>query len=1224
MTRPRIRQQYSVDVLGNIRERLTSLAGFPAFCFEMIQNAEDAGSEWIEFRFDDGHLEVGNASSFSQDDWDRITEIAHGGKPDENIGTFGVGFTSVFQYTDEPSILSSGVKVTISLRRIAENHDQTIFDEEASHPAGTTFHIPWAFEESEVRKRIDRPVVSAAQIRGFFDEACDAVPESLVFLRRLKKATLQFGDDESFYIEREDEPCGPSVTKRTVRVTHSQSGNSSSTEWLLHRHAPDSDEYPDTGNKVPEVAVGFSRRVRDSDTGRLYSYLPTQHRTGLPFHVHASFYAKSDRKGIERDGESDHVQWNSLLLQEVPRMCTRMLKSVIDTLGPQAALQLLPRSSYRSEDFDELNAIVPAIVQAVQDGLPLLYDRCEAPATPDELFLTGDLDSASIDVAESCGARFPHDDFKKFTRWLRWFGVSELHHSDLTALPLFESLEAAGTLDDADERFRDPNFRSSLYELVATLLDGDDEDSAIQQSLSQLHCAIGSRGTVVALDCLWTASDLERRCFADTYAEDEFWGVDDQSALPDSLCKRLPAFGPSDAVTHVTTPDVFRTCFAGDADRLTLLYRCVQNWLKGGVSKDDRRLLRDAAIWSRADGRFVGGRTLDLPNTDFEDPLELGVVFAHPQGTNAHSDDLQTARYCLKELGAEPLSFRSYCLKHIPDYVCEHEDEDAEDSVARYSAVLDVLRSRLRDYQDDMEIVSALRDLQIVPATDSNFHTTPQLYWPSDVLDAVFGRDQYVTPSHPMPGVTPSWQEFYEVLGIGVAPRIADVVARIRELASEDPSSGRDSSLQHLFNHLDEYSENWDDDDAAQARSLRDLPCMPATTAAGELAKPQLCYISELSTLVGTQGPCVAFFFRPRADLREALGLRDKVPVSVVVANLREHVREQTPVPQRLYGFLNHHSTDPAVRQLHDEACIDIGEGRILAGRQIYFEPIAFGRYRFHLPEELAEFTDLFEALGVRHVEDIGPDDLVEVLQEISAEWAPKNRMPDSDTLAVLEHVLVMLSQHRDDASIASAVEPLRDSKCLPRVDGLLVTPSQLVIKDHHGFAKEFGERLGTGLIEKRPTTWQLLHDVFGVPMLSEIVEETLREPERCVLNQRATQALLEKRPFVFRIVESLRASHPSGWRTNRLDDVEIYTADPLAVEFRLTACAPISVGPRAARAVYEAPANRILVARGETSDSAAFARAYANALNSEIELSVIAPLLRLVFEIDDPDTLAN
>jgi hypothetical protein len=1224
MTRPRIRQQYSVDVLGNIRERLTSLAGFPAFCFEMIQNAEDAKSEWIEFQFYDEYLEVRNSSSFSQDDWDRITEIAHGGKPEENIGTFGVGFTSVFQYTDEPSILSSQIKVTISLQRIVENHDQTISDEDATHPPGTTFHIPWAFKDSEVRERIDRPSVSPTQIRSFFDEACQTAPESLVFLRGLKRVILRYGDEESVSIERVDEPCGPSVTKRTVRVTNSRLEESLSTEWLLCRYTPSRNDYPDLGTKRPEVAIAFSQQVRDANSARLYSYLPTQHRTGLPFHIHASFFAKSDRKGIERDGESDHVNWNSLLLQEVPEVYTRMLQSVIGIFGPKAAIPFLPMSYYQSNDFNELNEIVPAIIAAVDDGLPLLYDRNDAQASPDELFLAGNIDATSVDTAESCGARFVNEDFKHLTAWLRKFRVQELNHSDLARLPLLKSLETTATVDEADERFRNPMFRSALYELVSLLLDRDEDSASTLDSISQLHCAVGSRGTVGALNRFWTANDLEHRCFADTYTEDEFWDLEVQATLPNALFQKLPAFSSTDAVAHVSEDNVFGQFFIDEADRLVLLYECVKKWLRHGVSKDERRLLRDARIWSRADGLYVSGRTLDLPNKDFRDPLNLGVVFAHPKGTETSTDELNTARHCLKELGAEPLSFRSYCLKHIPEYVSDHEGEVTTSAVAKYSEVLNVLRSRLRDYQDDEEIKDSLRVLQIVPASDSTFHTPAELYLPSDVLDAVFGSGKYLTPSHTMEEATPSWQEFYEVLGIGVTPRIADVVDRIRELAQEAPSPDRASALQHLFNHLDEYSEDKEDEVVKHARLLRDVACIPSTTGQNDLSKPQLCYISELEALVGKQGPCVAFYFRPRASLRQALGLKDKVPVSVVIANLREHVREQTPVPRRLYGYLNDHSSDPAVRQLHDEACIDIGDGRILAGRQIYFEPTSFGRYRYHLPDKLAEFTDLFEVLGVRHVAAIDPDALVEILQDISSEWSPSNRIPDENTLSVIQYVLVMLSDHLGDEALLSAVAPLRDSKCLPRPDGLLVTPSQLVIKDHQAFAKEFGDRLRTGLIEKRSNTWQLLHNVFGVPMLSEIVEEIHKEPERCVLNQRATQSLLEKRPFVLRIVETLRNTHASGWRTKRLSSLQIYVADPLEVELRLTACAPISVGPKRTPAVYDESENRILVAQGEKYDTAAFARAYASALNPEIELSHIAPLLRVVLEIDDPEMLAT
>jgi len=50
----------------------------------------------------------------------------------------------------------------------------------------------------------------------------------------------------------------------------------------------------------------------------------------------------------------------------------------------------------------------------------------------------------------------------------------------------------------------------------------------------------------------------------------------------------------------------------------------------------------------------------------------------------------------------------------------------------------------------------------------------------------------------------------------------------------------------------------------------------------------------------------------------------------------------------------------------------------------------------------------------------------------------------------------------------------------------------------------------------------------------------------------------------------------------------------------------------------------RILMAQGESLSAAAFARAYAQALNPEIELSLIVPLLCTVFEIDDPDQLSS
>lgn len=1225
MTQPRIRSRYSVDVLGNIRERLTSLAGFPAFCFEMLQNAEDAKSEWIELRFRDECLEVANGSTFSQDDWDRITEIAHAGKPVENIGTFGVGFTSVFQYTDEPSILSGGTRVTFSLMRIASGEDDTILQEETEHAPGTTFVIPWAIVHTPVRERLDQPTVSPETIGQHFETACDALTRGLLFLKNVKRATIRYGD-RCVQVDRSDAALGTLAIRRTIAVRTDQDPERRSVEWFLRRSYPDPAAFP-AGAKKPELALALPLDQAGDLSGRLYSFLPTQHGTGLPFHIHGSFFAKSDRKGIERDGESDHVEWNSRLLQEVSELFTKSLQDLIEHVHYRAALRVLPPHNFQSSDLPELSTLVNDVVVAVREGLPLLRDRQSRAAAPGDLFLGTGLPDHLLNVAEACGARFPDDSCCQSIGWLRKFGLTSLQHNNLASLWLFADLCTADDSEQANDLYRDETFRASVYELVAHLLDSAEEDSDADSTLSALCCALGSKGSIVPLNCLWVASELEYQTFAGTYEDDEFWAQSDQSVLPESLIERLPRYGALPASGHLVTDVVFDTHFAQSPERLSRLYDCVVHWTKEGVTDKERTALREAPIWLRADRQFVPLRQLDLPSTAFVDPLDLGVVFSHPLAESAPSGTVQAVRESLKKLGAEPLSFRAYCTKHLPSYVRSHESESDAVASERYVQVLEVLRSELRRFQDEGDIRQAVSGLAIIPSTNSGFRTASELYWPSEVLDAVFGKSAYPMPNHELPDATPSWQELYDVLGIETTPRIVDVVERIKALANTAATKERDESLRHLFLYLDDAAELWGDDDGDLVETLNDVACLPAEPTSEGLATPASCYTSDMRTLVGSQGRCVSFFFRPRAALRDALRLRDTVKPAVVVANLKDRVANRQSVPREIYRFLNGVAADSSVLALRDVPCIDIGEGRVLKGSQIFFEPIAFGKYRFHLPEALAEFTDLFEALGVRHRQEIDPDALVDVLRDVASEWSPGNHVPDDSTLEVIQYVLVELSaclESGDVEALRIAVASIADLKCLPREDGLLVRSSELVLKDHQGYAKEIGERLGSSLIEKRPSTWRVLHSVFGVPMLSDIVEERLCEPEQCVQHRRATEIALSKILFVVRIVESLRGSHPDGWAVDNLENLQLYTANPLNIELGLTACAPLRVGPRAAKAYFDSETQRILLAQGESLRSAAFARAYAQALNPEIELSFIVPLLRTVFGIDDPDELAS
>jgi len=116
-----LRHDYGVDIFGTIAEKLSSLSGFPAMAKELVQNADDEQSEYIEFDFCDNGLHVTNASIFDDDDFKRISNIASRGKETEphKTGEFGIGFISVYQISDHPELQSAGRKYVFSPEEIA-------------------------------------------------------------------------------------------------------------------------------------------------------------------------------------------------------------------------------------------------------------------------------------------------------------------------------------------------------------------------------------------------------------------------------------------------------------------------------------------------------------------------------------------------------------------------------------------------------------------------------------------------------------------------------------------------------------------------------------------------------------------------------------------------------------------------------------------------------------------------------------------------------------------------------------------------------------------------------------------------------------------------------------------------------------------------------------------------------------------------------------------------
>ena len=361
-------QRYGTDI-GRIGKLLfaDTYADRTHFIFELLQNAEDAiarrGAEWdgeraISFHLSEKKLRVGHfGDPFNEADVRGICNIAESTKKGSSteIGRFGIGFKSVYAFTDRPEVHSGSEDFAIekfvwpvAAPSIDQHRDETavLLPLSSSDESG----------HDEIAAGLARLGVS-----------------SLLFLRQIEEIRWSVEGGQSGHYLREWEAIDENVRRVTV-VGQVRDEREVYEEWLIFSGEVTTDDRHAAGH----VEIAFSSRLEDQriqrvDDSSLVVFFPTERETHLGFRIQGPYRTVPNRGDVPQNDI-----WNRRLVRETASLLRESLRWLRDRAWlDTAVLRCLPLKD-RGNMFTPLFEVTDALLTE-----PLLprFDGGYVPAT---------------------------------------------------------------------------------------------------------------------------------------------------------------------------------------------------------------------------------------------------------------------------------------------------------------------------------------------------------------------------------------------------------------------------------------------------------------------------------------------------------------------------------------------------------------------------------------------------------------------------------------------------------------------------------------------------------------------------------------------------------------------------------------------------------------------------------------------------------------------------
>jgi Domain of unknown function (DUF3883) len=344
------------------------------FIFELLQNAEDAlsrrgssqGRRSVSFRLSQSELSVSHFGiPFDEDDVRGICGIAQSTKDINAIGRFGIGFKSVYAFTDSPEIHSGDEHFAIdsfvwprSVPAIGLTPGETVM------LLGLRQDDPTGHDE----------IATALRRLG---------PRVLLFLREIEEIGWALDDGSSGFYLRSARHQLSANAHRIQLVGEERDVGETEESWLVV-----SREVSREGTAVGRVELAFSLQppddwpaaVRPIDDSALVVFFPTIVPTNLGFLAQGPYRTTPSRDNVPRQDP-----WNQYLVRETAELLIEAMRSMRDLgLLNAAALQCLPIDRAKFAENTMFAPLFDAVSAAFTNErlLPCLGgDYAEADAT---------------------------------------------------------------------------------------------------------------------------------------------------------------------------------------------------------------------------------------------------------------------------------------------------------------------------------------------------------------------------------------------------------------------------------------------------------------------------------------------------------------------------------------------------------------------------------------------------------------------------------------------------------------------------------------------------------------------------------------------------------------------------------------------------------------------------------------------------------------------------